>query len=110
MGVYDNINGSLVPIAPNIRVQNSPVEQYVTEAELVEGLSTKQDVINAFGEPDEVYESKDNGYVKYTYSNNYSKYLYIKYVEKNTPMLNRLEKSFYDNDLEIFLSKSFVSI
>ena len=34
-----------------------------------------------------------------------SKYLYIKYVEKNTPMLNRLEKSFYDNDLEIFLSK-----
>lgn len=45
MGVYDNINGSLVPIAPNIRVQNSAIEQYVTEAELVEGLSTKQDVI-----------------------------------------------------------------
>ena len=45
MGVYDNINGTMVRIAPNIRVQNSPVEQYVTEAELVEGLSTKQDVI-----------------------------------------------------------------
>lgn len=39
MGVYDNINGTAVRISPNIRVQNAPVEQYVTEAELVEKIS-----------------------------------------------------------------------
>ena len=34
-----------------------------------------------------------------------SKYLYIKYVEKNTELLKRQEKNFWDNDLEIFLAR-----
>jgi hypothetical protein len=44
MGVYENINGSQIPIATNLRTRNVPVEGFVTEEELLQGLATKNDI------------------------------------------------------------------
>lgn len=44
MGVYENINGSQIPIASNLRFRNVPIEGLVTEEELLQGLTTKNDV------------------------------------------------------------------
>ena len=44
MGVYENINGSQIPIASNLRLRNVPIEGLVTEEELLQGLATKNDV------------------------------------------------------------------
>lgn len=44
MGVYENINGSQIPIASNLRTRNVPIESFVTEEELVQGLATKNDI------------------------------------------------------------------
>ena len=40
----NNKDGTLTPIATNLRIDNQNVEQYVTEEELAEGLATKNDV------------------------------------------------------------------
>ena len=45
MGVYNNDNGNINTIATNIRTQSTTFENFVTQEELVEGLETKQDVI-----------------------------------------------------------------
>ena len=45
MGVYNNNNGNIIPLATNIRTQSTTFENFVTQEELIEGLSTKQDVI-----------------------------------------------------------------
>lgn len=44
MGVYENQNGSQIPIASNLRFINIPIENFVTEEELLQGLATKNDV------------------------------------------------------------------
>lgn len=45
MGVYNNDNGNIIPLATNIRTQSTTFENFVTQEELVEGLATKQDVV-----------------------------------------------------------------
>lgn len=44
MGVYENINGSQIPIASNLRFRNVSLENFVTEEELLQGLANKNDV------------------------------------------------------------------
>ena len=45
MSSYNNNNNTLTKFGSNIRVLNTPMEQYVTEGELVERLATKQDIM-----------------------------------------------------------------
>ena len=45
MSSYNNNNNTLTKFGSNIRVLNTPMEQYVTEGELVERLATKQDIL-----------------------------------------------------------------
>ena len=45
MSSYENKNNTLTKFGSNIRVSNTPMEQYVTEGELVKGLATKQDIL-----------------------------------------------------------------
>ena len=45
MSSYNNQNNTLTKFGSNIRVLNTPMEQYVTEGELVERLATKQDIL-----------------------------------------------------------------
>lgn len=45
MGVYNNDNGNIIPLATNLRTQSTTFENFVTQEELIESLATKQDVI-----------------------------------------------------------------
>ena len=45
MSSYNNKNNTLTKFGSNVRMLNTPMEQYVTEGELVEGLATKQDIL-----------------------------------------------------------------
>ena len=44
MGVYNNDNGNIIPLATNLRTQSTTFENFVTQEELVEGLATKLDL------------------------------------------------------------------
>ena len=52
----------------------------VPEMTIAQGItwgSTADEVVEAFGEPDDEYRSDSLGYTKYTYEDDYDKYLYI---------------------------------
>ena len=125
MSSYNNKNNTLTKFGSNIRVLNTPMEQYVTEGELVEGLATKQDILqydvlpsasadnlgkivqyvgttNADYQNGEWYECVSNGELPPTYSWELTSVTQAEFEntkeEIQDELENRLEKSvFYDN-------------